>query len=454
MRRAPLHAIVACVALAATTPAEARTTLQFSGAFNLGWTDNVLNAPGATRGQIFPLRPPIADFFGDVRPQLVLTTGNPRAVQSLSYTFSYTYFFRNAGANAYSNTVSWAGAFLPSKRTDLLLTISAAQSEQTTATFGVDTTTQPILVRPGRINTATILFREQLGIDAAPRWRVQQTFSVSALIPIAPRTLATNLSTDLGLTADYRWRKTAIGFIARVNHFYTLETRGNVTLPDGTIDSDGLITPSQGFFTNSAQLRWRQDFGNFWASELALGILHTVSQNGTGNRVGPAANAALRYTRPQIAASLAYSHSTQPSPLLAQLFLTDSVIASVVTPLGVGTNLSASLSASYGYSRQLLPDGTEGLRAHQVGGDITLLYTPIAGLSVYLRGQTQLQRGFVSDPTPLAGIQRNAILIGLSGFYPTAPAAVVPRSLGGSRVDGSDRVTIAEPHKPPVTDTK
>lgn len=452
MRRAPLVVFVASIALA-VTDAEARTTLQFSGAFNLGWTDNVLNAPGATRGQLFPLRPPIADFFGDIRPQLVLTTGTPRAVQSLSYTFSYTYFFRNAGANAYSNTLSWVGAFLPSKRTDLLLTISAAQSEQTTSTFGVDTTTQPVLIRPGRINSASIALREQLGIDAAPRWRVTQSLSFSALIPIEPRTLAPSLSTDLGLTSEYLWRKTALGFVARVNHFYTLETRGSVTLPDGTVDPDGLLSRSQGFFTNTAQLRWRQDFGNFWASDLALGILHTVNQDGTGSRVGPAANAALRYTRPQIAASLAYSHTTQPSPLLAQLFLSDAIVANLAAPLGVGTNLSVSASASYSYARQLLPDGTEGLRAHQIGGDVTLLYTPIAGLSVYLRGQTQLQRGFATDPTPLAGIQRNAILIGLSGFYPTAPAAIVPRSFG-SRVDGSDRVTIAEPHQPPVADTK
>ncbi len=442
-----------CCVAAIAAPASARVTLQFTGALSLGWTDNVLNAPIPRSGSPFPAQTPFADFFGDLRPQLVLTTGSPRAVQALTYAFSYTYFFRNASSNAYSNTLTWSGAFLPSKRTQLLLTLAAAQSELTTQSFAAQTTdpatpTGSTLFRPGRVNTASISLREQLSIDATPRLRVGQSLSVSGTIPISPRTLATNISTDFGLTADYLWRKTSLGAVLRVNHFYSFEVDGTDAMGMPTV-----LVASQGFFTNSALARWRQDFGHFWSSELGLGVQHTVAQNGTGNNVGPAANAALRFARPEAAASLTYAHATQPSPLLAQLFLSDSVSASVAAPLGLETKVSLVLSAVYSYSRQVLADGKEGARGHLVTADVALNYAPIQGLAIYLRGQTSFQRGFDEDPNPLPSVRRSAIMLGISGFYPTSAAAIVPRALG-TRVDGSDRQLIAEPHMAPRSDGK
>ena len=437
--------VFSCVA-ALATPATARVTFQFSGALNLGWTDNVLNTPLARSGAPFPQSPAIADFFGDIRPSLVLTTSSSRVIQALIYTFSYTYFFRNSSANAYSNTLSWSGAFLPSKRTDLLLTVLAAQTEQTTAGFATDPS-QPTLLLPGRINTASVSLREQLGIDAAQRLRVLQLLAFSGTIPISPRTLAPNLSADLGATVDYRWRKAALGLVLNVNYFYAFEVRGAGPIQgDGSIDPNALLTRDQGFFTNSLIARWRQDFGHFWSSELGLGVLHTITQQGSGSRFGPAANAALRYLRPEAALSLTYAHTTQPSPLLAQLFLSDTVALTASTPLGIESRITLTTTASYSYSRQLLTDGGQGAAGHLVTADVSLNYMPIVGLSIYLRGQTSYQRGLDDTPTPLPTVRRDVILVGISGFYPATAAAIVPRRQG-TRVDGSDRVTIPEPHR-------
>lgn len=432
-----------CVAAIATTASAKKLTLQFGGSFNLGWTDNVLNTPSATRGALFPQQAPIADFFGDIRPSLVFTTASARIVQQLSYTFSYTYFFRNASANGYSNTLSWSGAMYPSRRSELVVSIITSQSEVTTQSFATDPAT-PVLLRPGRVNSFSWSAREQLSHEITSRVRLGQTLTLSITDPITPKTIATNLTIDLGGTLDYTWRKTALGAIARVNYFQALEQKGQGTLPDGTM-GQVVVSPAQGFFTTTAMLRWRQDFGNFWTSELGLGVLHTVGTTGLGH-LGPSAAAALRYSRPEASASLTYAHASQPSPFLAQNFLSDSIALAVSAPLGSESKVSLNLSASYTYSRQLLGDGSEGGRAHQATGDVSLTYTPIAGLSLYLRGQATHQLAIEGSANPLASVFRNSILIGINGFYPPQAAAIVPRALA-SRVDGTDRVLIQDPSK-------
>ncbi len=432
-----------CVAAIATTASAKKLTLQFGGSFNLGWTDNVLNTPSATRGAVFPQQAPIADFFGDLRPSLVLTTASARIVQQLTYTFSYTYFFRNAAANGYSNTLSWAGAMYPSRRSELVLGIITSQSEVTTQSFATDPGA-PVLLRPGRVNAFSFSVREQLSHELTSRVRLGQTLTISITDPITPKTIPTNISTDLGGTVDYTWRKTALGAVARVNYFQSLEQKGEGTLPDGTM-GQVVLSPSQAFFTSTLMVRWRQDFGNFWSSDLALGVLHTVGTTGRG-QLGPSAAAALRYSRPEASAGLTYSHSTQPSPFLAQNFLSDSIGLAVAAPLGTETKLSLNLSTSYTYSRQLLGDGSEGGRSHQATGDVSLSYNPIPGLSLYLRGQAIHQLSIEGSAFPLPSVFRNSVLIGINGFYPAQAAAIVPRALA-SRVDGTDRVLIQDPSR-------
>lgn len=432
--------IFCCIAAISARAAATKVVLQFNGALSFGWTDNVRNVP---LYNLLSVERPVADFFGDIRPSLVLTTGSPRAVSQLAYLFNYTYFFRNSSSNAYANRLEWQGIFLPTKKSDLRLSLSAAQAEQATATFAQDSAAA-VVMRTDRFNNATFGFREVYSVEVAPRLRLTETFAQSFLVPISPRTAAANLSSDLDGALDYAWRKVAVGLTAHINHFYVFETHATVTNAQG-MKENVLVSPASGTINTTALARIRHDFGNFWTSEAGLGFFHSVQQTGKGSNVGPAAQASLRYTRTEGSFSIYFTHATQPNALVAQLFITDNAGLSAALPLGLDTRLFLSMTGGYSYLRQLTPTGGEGSRAHAIAADVSINFLAVPGLTIFFRGQTNYQYGLDSGRGAVPSMRRDTVLLGISGFYPTRPAAVIPKQ-SAQRVDRTDVELIPEPH--------
>src|SRR5262245_16180038 len=123
----------ACVLLGST--AWASVDLQGQLSTSGGYNSNVTNAPTNANLSTDPNAPRVeADEFFDVRPSLVLTAGTPRALNRLAYAFSANLFLEHSNANSYSHALDWAGFFLLSPTTDLLVTANGSYAQTNTLT--------------------------------------------------------------------------------------------------------------------------------------------------------------------------------------------------------------------------------------------------------------------------------------------------------------------------------
>src|SRR4051812_5543888 len=99
LRRAAVALLATALLTTLPAPAFGKASLQAQVALSGAWTDNILSVPDipAPGGQ-----PPQSDFYFELRPALFLTTGGPRAVQRLGYTFSASLFASHSEANSYN----------------------------------------------------------------------------------------------------------------------------------------------------------------------------------------------------------------------------------------------------------------------------------------------------------------------------------------------------------------
>ncbi len=427
--------------------ARAKAGLQGSFALSMGWTDNALNgvsqpAPGQ------PGR--FNDFFAEVRPSLILSSGSARAVQTVSYAFDSLLYFRLTSTDTYSNQLLWSGYFLPSARTQVLVAASLIQGKLNMFNAQILGTTGIAALATGATGYVGPGLNQQFSLEMTEHWRFSQTLAFQSFLPYDSPTLSKNFIVDQNFIFDYSWRRDALGIRARVNYSLFDQVYGRIDNGDGTFLANALISPRRQQIIDELGLRWRHDHGHFWTSELQLGVVQAMRANDGGGQIWqPAGMAAMRYTRPIFNGELSFRHTVQSDAFAGATFAVDQVLLTAALPLGQKSRSSLGVSGSYSHGRLIdLQSGFATSTNHLFVADAGLSTRPVDWLTLMLRYSLVTQLGDSSAAMPLPTVRRDVILLSVSGVYPPAPVATVP-SREALRVDRSDQPTIPEPHSKP-----
>jgi hypothetical protein len=445
MRRRCAAALLAA-ALSITLPlaAHAKTSLQGRLALSAAWTDNVLSVGLIpSTGQR-----PESDFYYEIAPSLLLATGGARMVHRLNYAFVATLFTLHPEANSYNHRLDWAGYFQTSPTTELFLTAAISQGRLNTIALRTSSATTPVQVQQAGGQTfmgANVT--ELFGWDITSKWRFTQSAALGMFFPLDPRNTPQSFDVDQHLIFERAWRKDALNLDLRVDYVHFSEVRGPTVVND-VANPNGVVTPSQDVFINSATLRWRHDFGHFWNSELNLGIIEASRVSGGVAIIQPAAMAAMRYLHEYGSGELMYQHGVQPNVIVAQTFVNDMVALRGSVPLGLASHVVLSTAVAYNHARVIdFEAGGDLSRTHLILADATLTYIPRLEVQVFARYQFFDQVGSPDDFLPQPNFRRHTVMLGIIGTYPGEAAAVVP-SRDALRVDRSDAVGIQAPARP------
>ena len=452
--------LAATFAITLSQLAFAKSSLQGQVSASVGWTDNILSVPDVPTPPSTQV--PQSDFYFQLRPSLIFTHGEARVVTRVSYTFNADLYATHSEANSYNHVVGLQSFFLTSKTTDLLLGASVSTGRLNSFNTAQGSGATPIvLITPGGQNFVSATFNEQFGWDVSPRWRFLQSMGVTSYSPIDPHSTPDTVQVENHVVADHGWRYDALGIDLRTALSVVTELRGpsGAQLGDTSVSvslpiTDSLLSRRQLVLINGLTLKWRHDFGHFWATEADLGVVEANQlENRTTAIWKPAALAAIRYLHPYAQAELNYTHNVQPNPIVAQTFEINAVSLRLGVPLGRATNLLLSGSAGYQYSQTIDFDtGNTTSTAHSILVDGSLGWTPRPEISLFLRYQLFDQIGEPSDGTTgsvaTQSLLRHTVMLGAIATWPAQSAATVP-SREALRVDRADAVTIPDQHSQP-----
>ena len=448
-RRAPARATLASCALALTTLTAARaganaTSLQGTATANVGWTDNILNAPDeSTPGGA----PRLSDFFFQLMPRVTLTTESPRFIERLAYNFTANLFVTHFDASSYASSLDWTGNLLTSPTTKLILTLTSLQGKYSSFSFGQSSAGASIDVLPPKSDV--YYFNQTAGesLEATPRasWRVAEQLKLVAFIPLERGTLPDSYDLTGELGFDRLFRADALGLLARAELIDFVQPRNPMTdVPIG-FDQRQVLT--------SLVARWRRDWSPLWSTEAALGAVAAVGASAdpmasTRAAWEPSALAAVRWTRDIGAAELRYTHDVVPNALVGNSFSRDGVTLQAGFPV-VRARMFFGATAGYQHARILaLVAGVAEASADIVLGDATIGWQPIPELGLSVRYSYMRQLGtppFMGTPATLPDITRNLVMLGLNVTYPaTVKARVSTRP--ATRVDHADQPDFPETH--------
>jgi len=445
-RRALVGVLAATLALGVGTPRGARAVVALQGTLSAsaGVTDNVNSAPTEPTPGSLGRR---TDLITTISPGLILTIGGARALQSLSYSYNGIFYARDTSTNTYTNNFTWAGFFIPSRRTTLGLNLNAIQGQISTFNSTIDSATPQVQVQPAAIvNVLTIVAGESLGVELTRRWRMQQTLGYSSLFSLGGPGQASTQSVPGRLVFEYAFPHDLVGVAVSATYTDFGEQRGPVIVPGGNIDPDGVVTPRQQQVAVTPVARWRRDLSYFMNARAELGAILVFDPQAPGKPlVEPAGNVGLNFFSQLASLDIAYVHGVDPNLLLRSNFLTDSAILRGTFLLGAKSGFTLSLGLGYAYSRQLdtAVANLTTARAQTVSGDITINYRAFEFLSFFLRYQLIDQIANTDDPRPLQSYYRNTLLFGLAAIYPPRVPAEVPKKPFGVRADGRDAPTIS-----------
>jgi hypothetical protein len=456
-----LAVAAALVVVAAAPPARAKGSLQGTAEVGVGWTDNVFNAPYEVPGQppacdpnLAPANlpcaanaplPRYADFFFELRPGVIFTTGAARAVQQLSFNFSSDLYTQHPQGDTYSNTLTWAGFFLPSRKTELLVLLQSQQGRANTLTlpagmFGV--------TQGGSTTYFNQTASDTLLWHVTDKWNFIQALTFVAFIPIDPRTLSDTYTTTLDIGGERLFAIDAVGLDFRSQHVLYVEQRDPITNVQPP-------NPYQNQIINTLIARWRRDWTRLWSTELGLGAVEgnaIAPPAGTNTPViwQPYALGALRYFRERGNGELRYEHNLIPNPLTGTTFAIDAVTLRALIPFPERSRMALSLTVGYEHGELTDPtrNGATGT-TDALQANANLGFQATSWLGVFARYEAYRQWGHPEESNPLPSILRQVVLVGVNGVYPTSAAARVPRT-PGLRVDRADTPLIPEPHSAPV----
>lgn len=433
------------VALALPSPsARANVSIQGGGGASTGWTDNVLNAPDEPTSKSPPRQ---GDFLFQLSPRVILSTGEPRFLQRLTYQFTADLFARHSEANSYSNMLDWVANVLASRATTLTFTLQSMQGKVSTFTFNQPSSEANVGVLPQNSNTNFFSQQAIEQLDATPRplWHVYQALRFNAFVLIDRGRLPDTyqLAGDLGF--DRIFRSDALGLLARVDFLDYAQPRDPTTDVPVGFDERQVLT--------ALVARWRRDWSPSWSTEADLGgvVFAAASADPTASTltaVRPTALAALRWSREYGSADLRYTHDVSANALAGRTFETDAVTLQAGVPI-VRAKMVLGATASYQYARQLsLAGDLADLTAHVVLVDVTIGWQPLEYLGVFARYSFFDQFGLppVNDvPSLLPDLTRNTVMVGVTVLYPPR-AGIRIATKQPTRVDRSDQPEFPEVH--------
>jgi hypothetical protein len=441
----PLATFAVVIVGLASAPARAgRVGVQGTFTGDLAWTDNVMNAPSNAPAALL-LRPPVADFFFELRPGVILSSGAPRFVSRAEYFFQADLFARESEGNSYSNTLSWQSFYLASPRSELLFSVLGQQGRLNTFNLTEPSSASPVSVlsaAAASTNFAQVSSSEVLLYHLPQAWTVSQSLIGRAWFDLDPGLLPNVYEVVGNVAPTHRWTVDSLALDLRFDFVYYDQVRDP--------KSNVVTAPALSQLLNQLSVRWRRDWTSFWNTELAAGI---VEANNVGSAsiaiVQPAGLAALRYNHRRGTGELMYQHMTQPNAVAASTFALDEVALRGTLPFPEKTHLYFSATAAYQHARQI--DFATGLtvsRAEIAVVDGTMRWQPRPEVGAFLRVSLFDQIGHPDDgPQAQLNIRRTVIMLGLNVSYPAAPVARVPTQQS-QRVDRSDMESIPEPHSP------
>jgi hypothetical protein len=366
-RRSPAAAALAIAALAPAAARAQNARLQAVLEGTVGVTDNVLSA-----SEEAPVGPE-AGAFGSVSPGLVFRYDTPRTAQTLSYTFTPSFYFGHPEASSYTNTAAWSGRFVTTPTTELTLGANGTQGQLNTYLSADDPGRTALRALPsggtvfvqGGVNEG---FSKQL----SPVVTAAQSASFLAYTPLGEDAPARTYGATGALSAQRLWRHDtgALALTFAYTHF------DNV--PVGPSGSEALEARDQ--LVNTLVASWQHDYGHHVSSQLDLGVTQATDLGGDYAQIWqPAGLLALRYVRDEAQAELAYAHAAQLNVFLSQIDLVDQATLRVAAPLVHAARLGAEGSAGAQLSRPIV-DGELGDPATVLLFDAALLWSPVASV--------------------------------------------------------------------------
>ena len=443
-----LRAVILTAILVGTlgsSTAFAKASLQAQLSTFAAWTDNVLSAPDLPPpGQAGPQ----SDVYFEIKPGLIFSSGTARAIQRLAYFFTADLFATHSEANSYNHRLEWAGFFLPSKTTELLLGVALTEGRLNTFNLSQGSSLTPILVTPpGGVDFFGATASENFNWDITAQWRLFQTLNFNAYVPFNPRTMPDTYQVDQHLVSERAFRKDAFGFDLRIDVTEFTEVRGPTNDASGQLVADGVVEPEQRILITGAVAKWRHDFGHFWNLELNFGFVETNRLQGGGVAIfQPAAKAAFRFLHDYGQAELSYDHTVMPNPIVAQTFALDQVALRGAVPLGLKSHVSIAATVAYQHGRVIdFDQGGDLASTDVVLVDGSVTWAPRREIQIYARYQYFDQVGHQDDFLPEPSFTRHNVLVGAIATWPGEAAATVP-TRQALRVDRSDAVGIPAPH--------
>jgi len=395
--------------------AEARAQdARLQGAFtaSVGATDNVLSAAEPEdEDEGAEQEGPEADVFGSVSPGLYFRYDTPRTSQTLSYTFTASFYVSHSEASSYTNTAAWSGRFITSPTTQLSLGATGTHGQLNAITRNQapgQTTLDPV---PSGASTVFLQggvsqgFSKQL--SPALTMAEGASFTVYSPLQVIPARTYNAAGT---LTAQRLWRRDT-GTLALSSAYTHFE---NVRV--GTLEDPLYVERNQ--LLTSLVASWQHDYGLHFSSQLDLGVTQATDLSfGYAQLWQPAGLAAVRYTREEGQAELAYTHAAQLNVFLQQLALVDQVTLRAALPLSaqLGTEGSVGAQRSQPIERGELEDASTVFLA-----DAALLWSPVTvipdfELSLRYQHVNQLAPGGQGATTHTV---TNTVILSVSGAFP------------------------------------
>lgn len=403
--------------------AEARAqSTRLQGVFtgSVGVTDNVLSAATPDEDADPDAEGPEVDGFGSVSPGLVFRHDTPRTAQTLTYTFTASFYLSHSEASSYTNTAAWTGRFITSPTTALTLGATGAQGQINAIRQNTTPGQTPLDVVPEGSTTVFLQGGVNQGFSKqlSPVLTMAEAASFTVYEPLQVAPQRTYNAAGV-LTSQRLWRHDTgtLALSGGYTHFDNVEVG---EAPDvELVERDQLVA--------SLVASWQHDYGRYFSHQVDLGVTQATDLSGGYEQLWqPVGLAAVRYAREEGQAELAYARAAQLNVFLQQLALVDQVTLRAAMPL----TPVLGVEGSTGVQRSMpIEEGELGDASAVFLADAALLWSPVTvipELELSLRYQHVNQLAASTNDageSATSHIVTNTLILSVSGAFPRSTEA-------------------------------
>lgn len=364
-------------------------------------------------------------LFSEIRPSIALRTGSPRVTWQASYIFAGSLtLVGDAGPN-YSNQAT--GGMTAELTPFTVMTLTAVLSQGGTgfqiSSRPADAGT-PEFRAPGNRDRITANAAESTATELGKQSKLQHTLVAETDAP-QDQLSQRNSSVAASLALERAFETNGIG----------VEVHGSVSWLHPL--QTGLSIYKT--YTSSLLAHWNHDFSPSWNGLVNGGVEQVFIDSGSRPfALLPAGAASLRYTpRPDVGASLDFSHGTQTNLQVGSVSITDQLTVRGAIALDSRKGRALAFSA--------------GVLHNQPLGDVSSVLAVGAGNAVQADvGYTMALRKEVlgtaryslayqfGQPAGVPSTLAHIFYVGVTGVIRNTERPILPLPIRGRRVDGSD----------------